>query len=148
VAVWILQQMQSCTFRKILPQNESKSAHRGMDEMGQNERRMILKYILVSLVTNMFYRQRRVNLTLDLIDLIKYISSRNSSGLKRNTTRSWTLQRLRGICFFLVSSLSRPITCGFFSSVAEFYTYIPTHPLGKGISNPVTIFMPFFCVCF
>jgi hypothetical protein len=28
-----------------------------MDEMGQNERRMILKYILVSLVTNMFYRQ-------------------------------------------------------------------------------------------
>jgi hypothetical protein len=39
-----------------------------------------------------------------------------------------------------------PISAGFFFSSQTLDS--PTHPLGKGISNPVTIFMPFFRVCF
>jgi len=57
-----MQQMQSCPFRGILPpsKKEKKKKDSHMGEMGQSERKMIFKHVLVSLVTHIFTESQLV----------------------------------------------------------------------------------------
>jgi hypothetical protein len=89
----------------------------------------------------MFYRKSQVNLTLDFIDLINYISNlNNSGGLKRRTRRGRRISRGSKEFDYLVSYLSTwpthgpwPFSAGFFFSCQTLD--IPTHPLGKCIQS-------------